>query len=47
MRLNLDLLARTTPRIYAYGNGVASSAAANVASAWSKLRRLEEEPFRR
>jgi len=45
MRLNLDLLARTRPRTYAYGNGSTSSEAANVASAWRRLRQLEEKPF--
>ena len=44
MRLDLDLLARTQPRTYAYESGLASSEAANVASAWGRLRRLEEEP---
>jgi hypothetical protein len=47
MRLDLDLLARTTPRTYAYGDGSAPSEAATVASAWSRLRLLEEEPLRR
>lgn len=47
VRLDLAFLARTTPRIYAFGDGPASSEAATVASAWSRLRLLEEEPLRR
>jgi hypothetical protein len=45
MRLDLDLLARTMPRTYAYGNGFVSSEAETVASAWGRLRRFEEEPY--
>lgn len=45
MRLDLALLARTKPRTYAYGTGIASSEAETVASAWRRQRRFEDQPY--
>lgn len=43
MRLDLELLTRTTPRIYTYGAGSSSSEAATVSAAWSALQRAREQ----
>jgi len=45
MRLDLALLARAKPRTYGYGHGLASSEAANVASAWRRQHRFQEQPY--
>jgi len=45
MRLDLAFLARTMPRTYGYGHGLVSSEAANVASAWRRQRRFQEQPY--